>query len=57
MIPDALLTLALCPNCLGQSPTLPTSLRLVGLFLLVPPTIFFIVARTIRRLDRDRRGG
>ena len=48
-----LLTLALCPNCLGQSPTLPPSLRLVALFLLVPPTIFFLVARTIRRLDRD----
>jgi hypothetical protein len=53
MTAPALLTLALCPNCLGQSPTLPPSLRLVGLFLLVPPTIFFLVARTIRRLGRE----
>jgi hypothetical protein len=46
----------MCPNCLGQSETLGASLRLVGLFLLVPPAIFFAVARVIRRLVRDERG-
>ena len=45
----------MCPNCLGQSETLTTSLRLVGLFLLVPPAVFFAVARAIRRLDRQDR--
>jgi hypothetical protein len=43
---------ALCPNCLGQNATLTPTLRLVGLFLLVPPAVFFVVARAIRRLDR-----
>jgi hypothetical protein len=43
---------ALCPNCLGQSPTLSPALRLVGVFLLVPPTIFFAVAVAIRKLSR-----
>jgi hypothetical protein len=46
---------ALCPNCLGQTSTLTTTLRLVGLFLLVPPAIFFVVARVIRRLEREER--
>jgi hypothetical protein len=41
---------ALCPNCLGQSSRLGVALRLVGLFLLVPPAIFFAVAIAIRRL-------
>jgi hypothetical protein len=44
---------ALCPNCLGQSSTLGAALRLVGLFLLVPPAIFFTVAITIRKLARQ----
>jgi hypothetical protein len=43
---------ALCPSCLGQSPTLGPALRLVGLFLLVPPAIFFAVAIAIRKLTR-----
>ena len=43
---------ALCPNCLGQNATLTPTLRLVGLFLLVPPAVFFVVARAIRRLER-----
>jgi hypothetical protein len=43
---------ALCPNCLGQNDSLTPTLRLVGVFLLVPPAIFFAVARIIRRLDR-----
>ena len=43
---------ALCPNCLGQAPTLSPALRLVGLFLLVPPAIFFAVALAIRKLSR-----
>jgi hypothetical protein len=46
---------ALCPNCLGQSPTLTPTLRLVGLFLLVPPAVFFAVARVIRALERRER--
>jgi hypothetical protein len=45
---------ALCPNCLGQSPTLSPALRLVGLFLLVPPAIFFAVAIAIQKLSRPK---
>lgn len=45
---------ALCPNCLGQSPTLSPALRIVGLFLLVPPAIFFAVAIAIQRFSRPR---
>lgn len=41
---------ALCPNCLGQSSKLGTALRLVGIFLLVPPAVFFAVAIAIRKL-------
>lgn len=43
---------ALCPNCLGQTSTLGSALRLVGLFLLVPPAIFFAVTIAIRKLTR-----
>ncbi|HVY38372.1 MAG TPA: hypothetical protein VHM31_10560 [Polyangia bacterium] len=43
---------ALCPNCLGQTSTLGPALRLVGLFLLVPPAIFFAVTIAIRKLTR-----
>jgi hypothetical protein len=45
---------ALCPNCLGQSSTLGAALRLVGIFLLIPPAIFFAVAIAIRKLSRAR---
>ena len=41
---------ALCPNCISQSP--PSTLRLVGVFLLVPPAIFFAVAIVVRRILR-----
>ena len=44
---------ALCPNCLGQSPFLPTTLRLVGLFLLVPPAVFATVALVVRKIVRQ----
>ncbi|HVV52953.1 MAG TPA: hypothetical protein VHO06_25050 [Polyangia bacterium] len=44
---------ALCPNCLGQTSTLGAALRLVGLFLLVPPAVFFAVAIAIRKLARQ----
>jgi len=44
---------ALCPNCLGQSSTLGVALRLVGVFLLVPPAVFFAVAIAIRKLSRQ----
>ena len=43
---------ALCPNCLGQADSLSSSLRLVGVFLLLPPALFFAVAFAIRRLTR-----
>ena len=43
---------ALCPNCLGQSSTLGPALRWIALFLLVPPAIFFTVARVIQRIAR-----
>ncbi|HEY4392505.1 MAG TPA: hypothetical protein VGP64_00505 [Polyangia bacterium] len=42
---------ALCANCLGQSSRLGAALRLVGVFLLVPPAIFFAVAIAIRKLS------
>jgi hypothetical protein len=42
-----------CPNCLGQTASLTASLRLVGVFLLVPPAVFFAVVRVIRRLSRE----
>jgi len=45
---------ALCPNCLGKSSTLGAALRLVGIFLLVPPAVFFAVAIAIRKLSRAR---
>lgn len=45
-------TWALCPNCLGQADSLSATLRFVGLFLLVPPALFFAVAIAIRRLTR-----
>lgn len=41
---------ALCPNCISQSPA--STLRLVGLFLLVPPAVFFAVAIVVRRILR-----
>jgi len=43
---------ALCPNCLGQHATLTPTMRIVGVFLLVPPAVFFFVARVVRRLSR-----
>jgi hypothetical protein len=43
---------ALCPNCLGQNQTLTPTLKLVGVFLLIPPAVFFFVVRVIRRLER-----
>lgn len=43
---------ALCPNCLGQSSWLSTTLGIVGAFLLVPFAVFFAVAITIRKLSR-----
>jgi hypothetical protein len=48
---------ALCPNCLGQSSTLGAALRLVGVFLLVPPAVFFAVAIAIRKLSRQGASG
>ncbi|HVZ74660.1 MAG TPA: hypothetical protein VHJ20_19895 [Polyangia bacterium] len=44
---------ALCPNCLGQHDALTPTLKLVGVFLLLPPAVFFAVARMIRHLDKD----
>ena len=44
--------LALCPNCLGQNASLTPTLKIVGVFLLIPPAVFFFVARLIRRLGR-----
>ena len=44
---------ALCPNCIAQSPA--STLRLVGLFLLVPPAVFFAVAIAVRRILRRSR--
>jgi hypothetical protein len=43
---------ALCPNCLGQNATLSPTMRIVGVFMLVPIAVFFVVARVVRRLSR-----
>jgi hypothetical protein len=43
--------LALCPNCLGQNEFLTPTMKLVGLFLLVPPIVAWLVVRAIRRAD------
>ncbi len=43
---------ALCPNCLGQSSALSSTLKVVGVFLLVPPAIVLVVTLVIRRLAR-----
>lgn len=48
---------ALCPNCLGQSSRLGAALRLVGLFLLVPPAVFFAVAIAVRKLSSPAEPG
>jgi hypothetical protein len=39
-----------CPSCIGRDPALPPSLKLVGLFLLVPFALFAVVATVARRL-------
>ena len=39
-----------CPYCAGSSPTLPPSLKAVGIFLLVPFVVFGAVATVARRL-------
>jgi hypothetical protein len=44
---------ALCPNCLGQNATLTPTMRIVGVFLLIPPAVFFFVAHVVRRLSRE----
>lgn len=41
--------LALCPNCLGQNEVLTPTMKLVGLFLLIPPIVAYVVFRAIRR--------
>lgn len=41
---------AACPYCVGSSPSLPPSLKAVGLFLLVPFVVFGAVATVARRL-------
>jgi hypothetical protein len=41
---------ALCPNCLGQSPNVSTTLAIVGVFLLVPFAVFFAVAVAVKKI-------
>jgi hypothetical protein len=45
---------ALCPNCLGQSRNLGTTLTLVGGFLLVPFLVAYVAQRVIRRVCRQK---
>jgi hypothetical protein len=45
---------ALCPNCLGQQSALTPTLKLVGLFLLVPFAVATVVYRVVRRTQRPR---
>jgi hypothetical protein len=47
---------ALCPNCLGQGTTNTPGLRLLGLFVLIPPAVFFAVAVAIRKMVRGANG-
>lgn len=47
--------MALCPNCLGQTRNVTPTLELLGLFLLVPFVIAYVVLRRIRRACRDAR--
>ncbi len=44
---------ALCPNCLGQTRRLTPTLELLGLFLVVPFVVAYVVMRKIRRACRD----
>lgn len=46
---------ALCPNCLGQNATWTPTLRLLGLFLVVPFVVFACVSLSIRRACRGAR--
>ena len=46
---------ALCPNCLGQTRSLTPTLELLGLFLLVPFVVAYMVLRRIRRVCRESR--
>jgi hypothetical protein len=46
---------ALCPNCLGQTRSLTPTLELLGLFLLVPFVVAYMVLRRIRRICRESR--
>jgi membrane protein DedA with SNARE-associated domain len=39
-----------CPYCMGSAPALPTSLKAVGIFLLLPFVVFGAVATVARRL-------
>ena len=39
-----------CPYCAGNSSSLPSSLKAVGVFLLVPFVVFGAVATVARRL-------
>jgi hypothetical protein len=48
---------ALCANCLGQSSRLGAALKLVGVFLLVPPAVFFAVAIAVRKVSRRTDSG
>ena len=43
----------LCPNCLGQSQFLTPTLKVLGIFLLVPFVVAFVVFRAIRRACRQ----
>jgi hypothetical protein len=46
---------ALCPNCLGQNETLTPTMKLVGVFLLVPPIVAWFVVRAIRGAEGINR--
>jgi hypothetical protein len=47
--------LALCPNCLGQNDVLSPTMKLVGVFLLIPPIVAYVVFRAIRRAEGTKR--
>jgi len=46
---------ALCPNCLAQQSTLSPTLKLIGLFLLIPFALAAGVFWIVRRLSAGQR--
>ena len=44
-----------CPSCVAQESTLPTTLKLVGLFILFPFLVVYLIQRSIRSAIAEDR--